>query len=192
MRYRSLYQERCAVCSQPLLSEGYRCSYCEDALLAYGPYRGILQQLVNRYKSGGELLLCFLIASLYKSMMASMDKVLLLPIPASKEGRRARGFDQVKLVCRVLSVQKPCIMVSLFSLHGRGMQKRKARRLRILSNRLKIREDKIVQTRKYMERGYQPIIIDDVVTTTTTVKEAQLLFNERFGSKSILMVLART
>ena len=188
--FRSLYHDRCEICHQPLLAQGYRCDYCNFSILAYGPYRGVLKHLIQRYKSGGELLLFIFIASLYHELLRTLSPVLLIPIPASRQGKRNRGYDQITVICRWLCFTSSYRMVSLFTQQSREMQKYKDRRQRLGAKRLHILKKRNGRIQSYLDKGYQAVIIDDVMTTGSTMQEAQLLFEKCFGQKPILVVLS--
>lgn len=190
LSWRSLYHARCPVCQQPVLDEGYHCLYCDYKLVSYGPYQGALKQLLHRYKHDGELLLSRFIASMYYELLQNHEKTLLLPIPASRKGKRMRGFDQVALICTILSFKKDIETIHLFSLNEKRMQKERSRKQRMLTDRISIKRLSITRVRTYLASGYLPVIIDDVLTTMATLQSASSHFNECFDTKPMVMVLA--
>lgn len=191
LSFGSLFTQRCTVCGQSILDQCYPCSCCEDALIAYGPYEGVLAFLVLRYKSGGELLLAPFLADLFLALMQADAFSVLVPIPASKEGKRRRGFDQMLLIARILSRKTGAPVVRLFSHH-------KGRRHALLSKKARL-ETRSLLVRKYVSKRSgtllrqckQIYVLDDIHTTGSTCSQAKTYLESSYQARVITIVLCK-
>jgi ComF family protein len=108
--------------------------------------------------------------ALYKKLSETPGNIILIPIPISKRRRNERGYNQCELlideICKRDSgglFEKRCDI--LFRSKDAGEQKLKDRKERL--------ESKNIFTVKKIETGLPIIIIDDVVTTGSTLKDAR-------------------
>jgi len=98
-------------------------------------------------------------------------KVILIPIPLSKTKRLLRGYNQMEEFCKVLLPKLPDIFelnTTVLKRHHRPAQssiKKRKERLQNLKNTFWVKgEEKM--------KGRTVILLDDVVTTGATMKEA--------------------
>jgi competence protein ComFC len=121
----------------------------------------------------------------------NVEKIILIPIPLSTQRRRERGFNQNELVINaILKLDKEsnnnyfeCDFISLIkSRHTVPQSKTKSRKERLVNVQNCF---EAVDNSKIM--GREVILIDDVVTTGTTVKEAMKVLKSA-GVKSVKCV----
>jgi ComF family protein len=90
---------RCDVCGVPLVSEHELCVRCRSRRLHYDRHRsvfaysGVAKQLIVAYKFGGRLRLAGLLCNYLVPLIP--PAAVVVPVPASRRGRRRRGYDQV-------------------------------------------------------------------------------------------------
>lgn len=91
---------QCAICGVPLVSEHERCVRCRSRELHYDrhrsvfAYRGVAKQLIIAYKFGGRTRLSGLLCNYLVPLIPRT--AVVVPVPASRRGRRRRGYDQVR------------------------------------------------------------------------------------------------
>lgn len=118
--------------------------------------------------------------ALYKKILSTFetkkDKILIIPIPISQKRRNERGYNQCELL--LAEIQKLDINHEL--LYSVNLLKRKIHkdrqtlknRQKRLENAKQIFEINKIELEKIKKVQYKIIIIDDVVTTGSTLKEA--------------------
>ncbi len=185
------FDQRCEVCGNPILDRCYPCPWCTEDLLAYGPYEGVLASLVLRYKSGGELFLAFLLADLFQHMIAFEKSSVLVPIPASFEGKRRRGFDQMLLVARILSARTGSPVVRLFTHHTRGRHALLSKKARWV--RAPLCEKKWVKSRdrRCLAECKHVYVLDDIHTTGATCTFAKAYLEQTYHASVKILVLCK-
>ncbi len=91
---------QCAICGVPLVSERERCVRCRSRELHYDRHRsvfaysGVAKQLIIAYKFGGRTRLAGLLSTYLVPLIP--QTAVVVPVPASRRGRRQRGYDQVR------------------------------------------------------------------------------------------------
>ncbi|MBI9093328.1 MAG: ComF family protein [Sphaerochaeta sp.] len=187
--YAYRYSERCPSCSRPLQDVAYPCPFCLTGFQAYGSYTGIVSNLLNQFKAGEEKLLSRVFAPLYMPMLATIEKPLLIPIPASKKGFSDRGFDQMLLICRMLTKRIGYPTLRLLVQKGEGQSKflslaeRKERHTLTL-----LHLDTSVQM--YKNAGYTFVLLDDICTSGSTLATGRALLAQGYGIEARSLVIA--
>ncbi len=191
LSFATSFSQRCNVCGNPILDSCYPCPWCTDDLLAYGPYEGILASLVLRYKSGGELLLSFLLADLFQTMIELDASSVLVPIPASQEGKRRRGFDQMLLVARILSRRTGCRVVRLFSHHTGHRHALLSKTARLNMQNLQKRASVGNRDNRRLEQCKRVYVVDDIHTTGATCAQAKEYIEHTYHVSVKIVVLCK-
>ena len=159
--FASLYRQRCPVCGQPVWDPAYGCRFCGRRQLVYGSLHGELRSLVMRYKFDNRRSLAPVLASLLEPLLAAIPgPYTLVPVPASEQGRRRRGFDQSLELCRAL--HRP--YQSLLSLDHKDRKSQKSlhgkQRREISFHLRKPRPDGVI------------VVVDDIMATGSTMQAA--------------------
>ncbi len=170
----------CLYCGQPLLEQQICACKPEDspfmACLSAFEYQFPINKLINQYKEQSRLALC---DSFAQSIAAQIDQQkqalpeLLIPVPLSDDKLRQRGFNQsvelAKALSRILNIP-----VDYQSLRTKGQTK--SQKQLNQKQRLALSADQFTLNQNI---HYKHIaIIDDVITTGTTVKTIAYLLRE--------------
>lgn len=162
---------------------------CHDCLSQRGlasvnaatQYQSVSQQLVGALKFQGNQSAARFMAQSMLPLLPS--KGLLVHIPATNQHIRQRGFDQSALVARELARLADWRHAALLRRQGSGHQLGSNRHERLvgLQNALSVAAPRAV-------RGRSIILIDDVLTTGTSITAAaQVLL--RAGAKEVNVVV---
>jgi len=123
------------------------------------------------------------------SVLKNFREPVLIPIPLSKKRHRERGFNQAELICRELikinnsrngidwSFEKN-VLVKIKETEHQANIKERSDRLKNLKNSFSIKNPEFVKNKNI-------ILIDDVLTTGTTLTEAKKILKQ-FGAKKII------
>ncbi|PIS42015.1 MAG: hypothetical protein COT24_05665 [Candidatus Kerfeldbacteria bacterium CG08_land_8_20_14_0_20_40_16] len=117
------------------------------------------------------------------------DKTVFVPIPLYKKRYLARGFNQSELIAKLLSQNLPAIKIEpklLIRIKNTGSQMKLNKKERLVNIK-----DAFRCPDKTLVKNKRIILIDDVLTTGSTIKEAALTLRKA-GSQSIgALVLAK-
>ncbi len=176
LSFASLYAHSCPSCGTAVLDPVYGCEFCEQSLLSYGVYDGILEQLIHRYKHGGQLLAAWQLAQLFEPLIARFNNPILIPIPSSKAGRRLLGYDHMALVTQILCKKMQLSSIRLFSQQPKGQYTLLSRTQRQQASNLVLRKHSARNIGKNETlRSHTFLILDDIYTTGSTCKRARQL-----------------
>ena len=198
----------CKDCSRDLPWSGISCCLCvlpipngfhpDCACKADPPaFQGIISpfsyaypvdQLIKRFKEQGHLaagkLVSLLLAEHLRSEPLKIDR--LIPIPIHPFKRLRRGFNQCDLICKDLS---QALAIPWSRRHLRSQ--RLTPSLKTL--RASERGDAIAESFKFQGhvKGLRIGLVDDIVTTTATVREASNLLKRAGACSVTVFCLAR-
>lgn len=176
----------CSCCGLPLhtLGPGYAdslllCGRCRKssppytALRSYGPYAGVLRDVIHRFKYGGSLPAGRIVGRLFSQRFSrgtfgkSVD--IIMPVPIDRKRFRERGFNQAESLARMLAKSwsmgkavKPLLVKVRATAPQSGLgekaRRKNVRNVFMLKKNARVK-DKVV------------ILVDDVVTTGATLGE---------------------
>lgn len=172
---------RCPNCFCVLPHEGAPCPFCREhpgrRLYVISPYSGKSRQVVELLKFYGRKDCASDVADVFLHFIMKLGLkrgVALVPIPASRKGKRERGYDQMDLVARHLarrlaSAGVDCRVCHAFRRTDSGQQKWLGRKGRLEGCRLALRNPPV------RIGNAEIIIIDDICTTGATLLSATRL-----------------
>lgn len=170
------------------------CSECRrggrdfDFARSYGPYEGKLRRLIREFKFQGFCWLAAPLATLleecYRGCAVDLDPQWIVPVPLHPRRKRERGFDQTLMLSRILSrrlgvpVFRGLVRSRYTSpLFGLDVSERK----RVIRGAFALREGPPIC-------GSDVLLLDDVMTTGTTVGEISRLLRQATGVKTIMVL----
>jgi len=165
----------CLECFSPL-SHAYLCPECEQQslpLFAYGNYAAPLKEVIIQFKFRGIKLPAAVFASLlcetFVEQLRSLQADMLVPIPLHSSRERERGYNQASLFAERLAEQldlpvREDILVR--------MEKRKPQATLTFEKRIENVSGVFAVISEVPEQPERVILVDDVVTSGATVREA--------------------
>jgi len=156
----------------------YWCSRCRqnpirsfDRCRSWGLYEGALRKLVHHYKYGGEKNLASVLAELLQEALTGRFRDtrfdLLVPVPSHRLRLKKRGFDHIRELTEKLSRstgirEYPALTKLRDTVPQQGLTIRE--RQKNLKNAFRVLDPERINRKRIL-------IIDDVLTTGTTVSE---------------------
>ncbi len=202
LRLEPLGRRICYSCGIPLpgdvLGIHGTCSQCRsqgnpfDFARAYGNYRGELRSLIIQFKFGHHQRLTHPLAALlqtcYERSGLDLQPNWIVPVPLHIRRRRERGFDQTLTLSRVLS-QK--LNIPIFP--GLSRIKPTAPQSGLdLQERRKNLRNAFKLSQNYRLSDQSIVLVDDVMTTGTTISEICRLLRMETSIHTILaLTIAR-
>lgn len=180
-------EKSCTICAVPLVSPDLVCGDCLqkkpsfDHVMAVAPYEGIIRKLITRLKFSRDLVCADILGHLLVDRILLSKRPLpqlLIPVPLHRRRMFKRGYNQAMELSRVLSarLQVPMDVHSCCRVRHTRAQTELPQHLR----RKNIRGAFSVKNLK----ADHVAIIDDVVTTASTVSELALAL-KRAGVKRV-------
>lgn len=197
-----LSSPRCPICSQPLLPEGTEDHICEECirrrpsyetLWACYRYEGTMQAGILRLKYGRRSLLADalgpLLADYARARIPKGNNLLLIPVPLHPQRLRERGFNQSLLLARHVakSLHMDLDFLSLRRIKHTPPQASLARKDR----RHNVRGAFAINDPRPV-KGRSILLVDDVVTTGTTLHECARVLKKCGAAQVFGLSLART
>src|SRR5881296_711591 len=171
----------CEKCSEPFdgsIKGAFTCANCahrtiyfEAAVAAYRG-RGIVRQIVHEFKYGRHIHLRHLVArwlnsALDDERLRQSHFDVIMPVPLHPTRQRERGFNQAGLLAELLSAEtsipvKPLLERTRYTTTQTALDR--SERMENLHNAFRLRKNADV-------RGLRVLLIDDVLTTGSTLSE---------------------
>src|SRR3954451_3025244 len=184
----------CEKCSEPFegsINTAFSCANCahrtiyfDTAVAAYRG-RGIVRDVIHQFKYNRQIHLRHLVA---RWLRAALDDERLraykfdvvVPVPLHPARQRERGFNQATVLAELLSAQisipcRPLLKRIRYTTTQTALDR--SERMENLHNAFRLRKNTDV-------RGLQVLLIDDVLTTGSTLSECARVL-KRAGAKSV-------
>src|SRR5438445_1970475 len=189
----------CQKCSEPFegaITGVFTCANCAhrriyfDAAVAAYRGRGIVRQIIHEFKYGRRIHLRHLVA---RWLCAAFDDErlrgrkfdIIVPVPLHPTRQRERGFNQASLLAELLTARvsvpcKPVLKRIRYTTTQTALDR--AERMENLHNAFRLRRNANV-------RGLRVLLIDDVLTTGSTLSECARIL-KRSGAISVYAATA--
>ncbi len=171
----------CATCSEPFdgaITDTFSCANCshrvlhfESAVAAYRS-RGVVRKLIHDLKYGGQVYLRhpvadWLLATLDDPRLRGRRFDVVIPVPLHPARKRERGFNQAELLAEIFSARagltmRPVLERIRYTTTQTAFDR--AERMENLHDAFRLRKKADV-------RGLRVLLIDDVLTTGSTLSE---------------------
>lgn len=162
----------CFLCNK--LTSGWRaCKTCAPGIRLRGVmvashYEGNIKTLIGLLKYERTVAAAAVLAKQLLPLLEATDKIdAITAVPASARRFRQRGYNQAQLIARQLARQVRLPYVETLGRIGHARQVGTTRRLRLTQA-----QGTMYARRAYRIRGQRLLVVDDVVTTGATMKEA--------------------
>ena len=193
----------CPTCGKPYSTAGPTPHLCGDCLggvhlfdraRATGFYRGLLREVIHRFKYGGQTFLARPLAKILAASgkeLAKLHKIdLIVPVPLHSKRLRQRGFNQASLLARHLgsalkiSVDYASLRRSRWTEPQTGLTRRQ-RAINVKGAFDLARPERI--------EAKSILLVDDVFTTGETVNQCVRALKKDGGAKEVVVLtVART
>ena len=191
------YPHRCSCCALPLKVPAPLCGHCLERRPAFThsyiafSYENPLDYLIHQFKYRQQLTSGKLLGEMLAEHCRQVEQPdFLVPAPIHWRKRWQRGFNQTELLARMLgkSLQLP-VVNALRQTRYHAAQKSLGRRQR----QQNLRQSLVISPRYLAQiRGAHIALVDDVVTTTATVRALSELLVKAGAQQVDIWALART
>jgi ComF family protein len=198
---REIGEPLCQQCGQPLPEDSHdEALFCGQCLIApptydrarYGvKYKGAVQEAIKSLKYGGALhvagALSHLLTDAFNRHYEPAEFDVILPVPIHRKKLRERGFNQVVVLAEKLSARVgiPLDRSSFVKSVDTPPQASLSRKERLINLRGSFRV-----ARKDAIENKRILLVDDVATTGSTIREAARTIRNAGGARIDALVLA--
>ena len=165
----------CLTCLEIVLV-GQSCPVCKDGgflLYSYGDYRGPMAEIIKQLKFKGitypARLFSELIVSQLGPQIESLDADLLVPVPLYRSREYVRGYNQALIIAEHLGEQLKIKVED--ELMVRDKKRKPQSKLNLEEREANV--SGVFRTTQDCHTATRLILVDDVVTTGSTIKEAR-------------------
>jgi ComF family protein len=182
------------MCSEPFqgsINTAFTCANCAhrtihfDAAVAAYRGRGIVRDVIHEFKYNRQIHLRHVVASWLRAALdderlRGCQFDVIVPVPLHPARQRERGFNQASLLAQLLSAHtsipcRPLLKRIRYTTTQTALDR--SERMENLHNAFRLRKNVDV-------RGLQVLLIDDVLTTGSTLSECARVL-KRAGAKSV-------
>jgi ComF family protein len=191
----------CPCCGQPFAEPGDSDHLCGDCLLsrpaysaarALGQYETVLMDVIHKFKYGGKITsgerLGELMAGFPYPAFDPADYSLIIPVPLHPRRLRQRGFNQALILAREISrrfsIRMDFSTLKRIVFTESQTSLRKETRERNIKGAFSVADAGKI-------KGERIILVDDVYTTGSTVKECVRVLLKNKAGKVAVLTLAR-
>ncbi len=180
----------CQTCGKPTYYEVARCTFCCQQKITFkvrslAPYDGMVRELIVHYKLGRKKKLAnYLIEASLKNYIEYFKEVDLITfIPATRRCLKERGFNQAELLAKRIAkeVNLPLVDTLFYKREpveqkSLGFKERKENLRDIFSIKAEVNSQITAQSL---------LLVDDVLTTGSTLKEACCILKKEGKVKNV-------
>jgi predicted amidophosphoribosyltransferase len=166
----------CVVCARQLAEPTFKAIPGVPALVAAGPYEGSVRTLVHAWKEGGAgVLTAALVPPLTHAVLrllstTSSGPITLVPVPPTKAALRRRGVDPLRTLARDTTTQLTSLGFDVRLLDAVAPARARRDQSELSAS---ARAKNMQGSLQLVRRPNAPVvIIDDIVTTGATLREA--------------------
>lgn len=184
----------CRCCSRPfdgLIAGEFSCPNCEDHTPAFDcvvsnyQAKGVLRDLIHRFKYGRQyylrrVLAEYLVEAMQDARIKANPSHYLVPVPLHPTRLRERGFNQADALAEILS--KRTRLPILRCIERRRYTNTQTRFDRV--ERMQNLREAFALRKNSDVRGKQLLLLDDVLTTGSTLHECALVLRAA-GAESV-------
>ncbi len=178
----------------PLLAKEFSCPRCRDKedlentcfSQSFSQYEGLIKRVIKHYKFQGDRTLHILFCDLFELMLEKykQESYTLVPVPCSLSSYKRRGWDQMKVISDEMK-RRGYPVFEAISRENRDIELKKMAK----SERDETIDGLYYLDKKEVSRPSQSllIIIDDVITTGTTLRYIRDMLYSVYGGQIIGM-----
>ena len=203
----SIVGATCEICGEGLGSGGFVaeneiCPACQEShshftkAAAYGAYDGGLRELIHLLKyervAPAAVVLGRMLEEAIQKLSLTADSILVIPVPLHSSKRRERGFNQAELIARA-ALKTNALLIAEFAADVLERTRptvsqiglTRPQRMENIRGAFRVRHPNRVS-------GRNVVLIDDVLTTGTTVSECARILRKAGAEKVWVATVART
>ena len=179
----------CVLCHRPCGEKGlcFVCARrlsCEQAWCV-GERSGVLKELLDRYKFSGSRAGALVCAEMLDNLLPALPAdIAIVGVPTSPATLRVRGFDHVGRVVRLLAKRRHLQV-------ARPLKRTSSATLHFLSRDERVALGPFLFGLSYGTAPEQVLLIDDILTTGTTLAAATKLLKQAGAKRVYIAVVAR-
>jgi competence protein ComFC len=196
-----LFENNCLLCDKEVSPLRSLCENCEEKVLKKGPsfYREVhrkyelfvysdytdeIERIIRLYKYHGEVSLSGTLVKLFLKLYSYFPREanLITWVPSSLDSLENRGFDHMRLLAKRMSKELGIPFDAVLENVSEGRQVEKSKEERKRTGRFICKKDP----------PQNVILIDDVLTTGTSVRDCVETLFRNGVSKVFVYVLAKT
>jgi ComF family protein len=201
-RIESLPEPTCMTCGAPaerVMKPGQRCELCPpepvyfDRAVAFGRYDGVLRDIIHwykyRYKKELSKSLAELLLRAFQEKYSAEPVDAVVPVPLHWWRKRWREFNQARLVAEYIAGEKQVSVLEQLVVRRRSTRPQSS--CRSISQKQQNIAGAFSVPRPGQIRDKSLLLVDDIITTGSTVNECARVLKEAGAAKVHVLALAR-
>lgn len=192
------YFSRCPICFYPLISDEYQCENCqkENHLKVFSicDYKSVFtREILERLKFYHDRTMISVVAeqfySTFSQLKIDLKNSIIIPVPCSKRSLHSRGWDHMEEMAKYLMRKYKIPYVKLIEnvkiLNSQQKELSKEQRIEQSLGKYRL----ITKNKKRISNFSNLILIDDVITTGSTIRECTKLLTNEFEKNFQILTL---